>query len=256
MEDVNILSPGKRLRQIRKMLKLGQETLAGDKFSKNYISMFENDKRAINAINAGYLANRINTLAKKTGENIEIDSSYLLKSNIDIAKDKCQGWLSEVDNNLSLDIRKIYENLYKVIILSSEYDLIKYRARALYLKGKYSLLNSRYECAITQFLEALIYYGQENDYNGISEIYKSIGKVYYLQKEYKQALIYFNLSDSILEKSKLVDSSKRNEIKYYRALCYHDMDDDAMAKRIIKDVNMENLKVMELAEKVNNIFAI
>jgi len=78
MKDFKILNPGQRLKDIRRTLKLRQEELAGEKFSKNYISMFENNKRTINAINATYLSDRINELAKEKGINISITSSYFL----------------------------------------------------------------------------------------------------------------------------------------------------------------------------------
>ena len=56
LEKIEILTPGQRLREIRRKLGVRQEDLAGKNLSKNYISMFENDKRRISIINATYLS--------------------------------------------------------------------------------------------------------------------------------------------------------------------------------------------------------
>ena len=42
---IEILTPGQRLKALRKQFGLKQEDLESKNLSKNYISMFENDKR-------------------------------------------------------------------------------------------------------------------------------------------------------------------------------------------------------------------
>lgn len=256
VEDVKILNPGERLRQLRKQLAVKQEELAGDKFSKNYISMFENNRRVINAINASYLAQKINELARKQNKDIQISASYLLKNENDIARDKCSKWLYEVELNLELSNYEINENLYKTILISSEHKLLHFKGRALFLKGINSFNNKRYTCAVTQFLDSLIYFAKENDYYAIKDIYKNIGITLLKQKQLGHAIIYFNLCDSVIEVNldKKIDSD--SEVTYYKALCYYKLGQYKIAKKLIDDCKYKNLNIKELEEEMKNALVI
>jgi transcriptional regulator with XRE-family HTH domain len=256
LDDVNILSPGQRLKEIRKSLRLRQDELAGGKFSKNYISMFENNKRSINAINATYLAEQINELAKQRGKDINIKASYLLKSDEDMAKEKCEGWLNEVENNLDLSLNKVYMNLYKAIYVSSKYELLGYKAKALYLKGISSLQCQLYDCAMTQLLDALIYYAQENDFIYVGDIYAKLGMILYNQRNLKQALIYFNLSHSILKNYEDVEDKIIEDLKYHKALCYCEMGQYNTAQNMLGKVTTKNMKLLDLASQINRVLAV
>ncbi|MFA5523451.1 MAG: transcriptional regulator [Tissierellales bacterium] len=256
MKELKILSPGKRLKEIRKILKLRQDEIAGDKFSKNYISMFENNKRAINAINATYLSNRINEYAGLKGYDINIDSSYLLKSDIDLAREKCEKWLEEVEFNLEITDYKYVKNLYRTIYLASKFELSNYRAEALYLKGVFSLHNERYQCAMSQLLGALVYYARENDLVYVSDIHEKIGIILYNKKELDQALVYFNLSYEIAINSDAPDKDKLEELKYYIALCYYEMKKYRIAEKMIGLTRNNSMKIFELTKKINKELAI
>lgn len=256
MEELNILSPGQRLKKMRKMLMLRQDELAGDKFSKNYISMFENNKRNINTINATYLANQINGFAKIKGKDININASYLLKSDVDMAKDKCEKWLQEVESNLNTNDNNCNLNLYKTIHISSKYGLTSYKAKAFYMKGLLSIYNERHQCAMTQLLAALVYFARENDFVYISDIYEKIGIILYNKKEIAQALVYFNLSYEVIKNSKIYDRKKLEELNYYIALCYYDMKHYIIAKKMLGMVETESFKVSELSNRINRALVV
>lgn len=251
MKELNILSPGQRLKEVRKMLRLRQDELAGKKFSKNYISMFENNKRAINAINATYLAEQINEFAKMKGKDINISASYLLKSDVDVAKDKCEKWLNGVEADLEKSYDNCNLNLFKTIHVSSRYGLLNYKAKGLYLKGLLSLRNERYECAMTQLLGALVYYAQENDFGYVSDIYEKIGIILYNKGQLHQALVYFNLSYAVIRTTRIFDRSKIEELNYYIALCYYDMEQYIMAQKMLGMVETINIRISELANRID-----
>ena len=256
MNELNILSPGQRLKELRKMLKLRQEEIAGDKFSKNYISMFENNKRAINAINATYLASKINEYARVKGFDISIQPSYLLKSDIDLAKDKCKKWLEEVETNLKISDAECMMNLYKTIYVASRYGLTGYRAKALYLKGVFSLHNDRYQCSMTQLLGALIYYAGENDFVYVSDIYEKIGVLLYKSKEIQQALVYFNLAYETTRNIKVCDRRKLEELHYYLALCYYENGQYLMALKMLRLIETDSYEISELTNRINKVLAV
>ncbi len=256
MKELSILSPGQRLKEIRKMLKLRQDEIAGEKFSKNYISMFENNKRSINAINATYLANKINEYAKSKGYVLDIQPSYLLKSDVDLAKDKCEKWLEEVETNLEISDAEYMENLYKTIYIATKYGLICYRAKALYLKGVFSLHNERDQCAMTQLLGALVFYARENDFAYVSDIYEKVGIILYNKKELQQALVYFNLSYEITRNTKVFNRHKLEELNYYIALCYYEMEQYLMALKMLGLIETDSNEISELENRINKVLAV
>lgn len=255
LKDVKILNPGQRLKELRKELRVKQEELAGNKFSKNYISMFENNRRAINAINASYLAQKINELARKKGKDIQITASFLLKNEKDIAKDKCEKWLYDVESNLELTNYQTNMNLYKTILISSDQDLLYFKGKALFLKGINSFNNRRYVCAITQFLDSLIYFAKENDYYALKDIYKNIGITLLKQKQLAQAIIYFNLCDSVIEVHLDNELDKDPEVTYYKALCYFRLGQHQIAKKIIECSGTRDPKVLELKKEISMTLA-
>lgn len=251
MKELIILSPGQRLKGMRKILKLRQDELAGHRFSKNYISMFENGKRSINPINASYLADQINEFAKAKEIDIRISASYLLKSEEDMAKDKCEKWLKELETNLNMGFKDYNINLYKIIHISSKYGLAKYKANALYLKGLLYLNNNIYECAMTQFLEALVYYGKEKDYEKISDIYKKLGIIAYNTKQIQRAFVYFSLGHKVIRMSNAINLQKVEELNYLIALCYYDMKQYSMAQKILSLCEGGSKTYLELKDKIN-----
>jgi len=256
VKDLIILSPGQRLKEIRKMMKLRQDEIAGDRFSKNYISMFENNKRSINAINAAYLANRINEYAKAKGFDINITASYLLKSDIDLAKDKCEKWLREVETNLDISDNDYLLNLYKIIYISTKYGLNNYRAKALYLKGLMSFNSERYQCAMTQLLGALVYYARESDFVYVSDIYEKLGIILYNKGELHQALVYFNLAYEIFINTKAYERCNFEELNYYLALCYCDMGQYSMARKMLELIETRSNRIIELYNRINRALVV
>ncbi len=250
MEDIKILNPGQRLKQLRKILRVKQDELAGRKFSKNYISMFENNRRSINAINASYLAKKINDIAKQKGENINITASYLLKNEKDVAEDKCKKWLYEVESNLEISDYQAKLNIFKAIKIATKYNLLQFKGRALFLKAINSFNNKRYDCAITQFLDSIIYFAKENDFYAVKDVYRNIGITLYKQKKFEQAIIYFNLCNSIICKD--ITDNNNHEPFYYIALCYFKLGQHKIALKIIERCPIKNQKIKDLEEEINS----
>ncbi|MBS4536749.1 helix-turn-helix transcriptional regulator [Clostridium sp. D2Q-14] len=252
MQIIKILSPGERIKIIRKKLGINQEELAGSKFSKNYISMFENNKRKINPINATYLADRINYLSKEKGEDIYINASYLLKTESDMATDECNKLFEEVELNNKINTEEKLGKIYSAIEISKKYNLANYYGRGLYLLGKLSLNNKRYHCAITQFLDALDHFSRLNQVSSVVQTHKMLGITMLLRDDIDNALIHFNLAKSNILK---LDKNKINhdineEIAYYKSLCYFDNNDVIKAQEILNKIDSSNEKILLLKNRV------
>ena len=72
MFDNEIMPPGERVKNIRKMFHMTQEELAEDICSKNNISLIENNKQKISVKLANTIAKKFNGIAKEKGINISI----------------------------------------------------------------------------------------------------------------------------------------------------------------------------------------
>ncbi len=221
MDDTAILSPGQRLRKLRKLIDVRQDEFGGEKFSKNYISMFENSKRNINPINAAYLAKRINLLAEKAGKNISISAAYFLKTEKDIACDRCRKWIKKVEYNSKLSDIEINTYLNKIVIVSKRYELFSLYGRAMFLMGLSALNRKLYKCAITKLLDSLNCFLKLDYQKSIVNVYKHIGIAFYNRGNTETALVYFDLVGSILKKNCKYDLVSMEEISYYKNLCLY-----------------------------------
>ena len=243
LDDIIILTPGERLKAVRKKLGLRQRDLAGKNLSENYISMFENDKRRINIINATYLSHRINEAAEEKGLDFRVAANYFIKSEKDIVKDKCSEWLSQCRNPGNDGYYDIYSNIYKSIFLSNKYNLSDILADSYFLKGNYLYTNGLYRCAIIHFSQGLLYYIKNGEIEKEGNCYFNMAKVYYKMENYDLAIGYFNLAGS----TKKIDEEK---IKYYKALSFYKLKQYSLAKSNIDNILFKNGRVLELENNI------
>ena len=215
--EFQILTQGERIKRLRKELNINQDELGGAKFSKNYISMFENNKRQINAINAAFLARRINEIAKSKNRTLDITASYFLKTEEDLAKDKCMEWIDEVRNNYELTTYRRISILNKIIHISEKFNLRYYYAEGLFLKGIDLLNRKLYYCATTIFLECVNVFLEQNNYEKVAKAYKYIAILFYDQEKFSEALLYFNTAHNIINHYHINDNNLLQEILYYKS---------------------------------------
>lgn len=244
MDDFTILKPGERLRTIRKKLGLTQEDLVGKNMSKNYISMFENDKRPISIINAAYLAETLNNKARDMDIELDLTASYFVKSEEDLARERCLEWLDNIKKENKNNKIRIYRELYNIIYLSSKYELEDILAEALERKGKLLYRDGLYPCAITHLSQSLLYYSKAGDKEKIKGVYMFIGKAYFMDLNYKMSIVYYNLAGLI---------EKDEDILYYKALSYYKLRHFQMAKKIIDNIMFRDERVLKLIHNIEKI---
>lgn len=196
MECIKILSVGERLRHERKKLNLGQDDLAGDRFSKNYISMFENNRRSINRRNAEYLAQRINELSAEKGLDNYIDPEYFLKSKEELAKECCEKRIEEIRSELIAESERQKE-IYRVWKLSQDYNLLEHIGEIYYIKGLDAYRDKKYRCAVTNAQASINYYSRVSLFDKSVGSYELLGDISFEREYYEEAIIYYNLGLSI-----------------------------------------------------------
>lgn len=244
LEEIEILTPGQRLKEVRKELGIRQKDLAGTRLSKNYISMFENDKRRINIINATYLSQRINEIAKSKGLNLRIPANYFVKSEKDIVRDKSLELLVKCEDLTGNNRYDIYFNIYKVILLSNKYELLDILADSYFLKGHYLYRDKLYSCSIVHFSQSLFYYTKNGEIEKEGNCYFDMAKIYYKMEIYDIAIAYFNLAGSTKE----VDIEK---INYNKALTFYKLGQYKLAKNCVDNILLKDGRTLKLENNIN-----
>ena len=75
---IEFLTPGQRIKKLRKLLNMRQHDLQGEKVKRNFISMIENGERGLSKETARFIAYRFNNKAKELGIDLSNIFSFLL----------------------------------------------------------------------------------------------------------------------------------------------------------------------------------
>ncbi|MFD3158829.1 helix-turn-helix domain-containing protein (plasmid) [Haloimpatiens sp. FM7330] len=154
MENMQVSSPGKKIKKIRKEFNIKQQDLTGGEITRNLISMLENDKINLTFTTAKIIAQQLNKICKKRNSDFKITPEYLLES-VDDQANKIAldflNYLNNIDYNIPSDFKDkinqiqkffmkhdIYENkfnIYKKIGDIFKENKLYYNAYSYYLKA-------------------------------------------------------------------------------------------------------------------------
>ena len=76
---MEILSPGQKIKKIRKDLKINQKDVSGGKITRELISIIENDKSTLTPAVAEIIAENINKICRERNLDYTLSSEYLLE---------------------------------------------------------------------------------------------------------------------------------------------------------------------------------
>ncbi|EQB87637.1 tetratricopeptide (TPR) repeat protein [Clostridium punense] len=179
---MEFLTPGEKLRKIRKELNMTQSDFADESMTRSYVGMIEVGKRNLNPSIARIILEKLNARAKELNVEISIDEDYLTMSREEEAERYCKNIM---DNNPT------EEQVNSVIEISLKYGLKETGASAYRVMG-----DMKYE--EYHYLDAFL------AYNNSLDICKTIGKLdiqcylinrlgmcKYDELDYVEALLYF-----------------------------------------------------------------
>lgn len=122
MKSVEVLSPGEKIRNIRKKFKIKQQDITGGEITRNLISIIENNKANLTENVAKILANNINEYCNKSSIDFKITSEYLLE-NINSQVDKiCDNYIEFIDTIDADQIDTIEYSFDEVEIFMKKYN--------------------------------------------------------------------------------------------------------------------------------------
>ncbi len=180
---MKFLTPGEKIKKIRKMLSMKQLDLQGEKIKRNFVSMLETGERGLTKDTAKYLAEKFNYKASELGITLNIDDSYLLMSPKDEALKYC---LDTLNSDITIDV------INSVIEISHNYGLGSIEAEALLKKGNLYYNEKKYYKAAFNYIDALSKYSEIADNKFESYLFNKLGLCKLNELLYAEALEFFN----------------------------------------------------------------
>lgn len=111
---MEILSPGQKIRKIRKELKINQKEITGGEITRELISIIENDKSTLTPTVAQIITDNINKICKERNIDFSLNTEYLLEDiNAQTNKiaSKYIDFLCINEDNISKDFSKDIEEI-------------------------------------------------------------------------------------------------------------------------------------------------
>lgn len=206
---MQFLTPGEKVKKIRKYLKISQRDLQDEYISRGLVSMVEIGKRELTNNVALRLAEKFKQKAKELNVKLELDKDYIMRSPSEDAEIYCLKKLEECN---SIDnINEIYE-------IACQYDLTKIKAMFFTKKADLNLIKKQYSEAFINYNKAIIIYQNIKQYEMLPSLYCKIGYSKAEVAQYKDALAYFDISQFYLTLYK--DIKVQQKVLYDAALCY------------------------------------
>lgn len=111
---MEILSPGKKIKKIRKELKINQREITGGEITRELISIIENDKSTLTVPVAKIITDNINRICEERKIDFNLKAEYLLEdvqAQVNNIADKYIEFLCKNEENISEDFTKKVEEI-------------------------------------------------------------------------------------------------------------------------------------------------
>lgn len=233
---MKFLTPGEKIKEIRKCLKMNQSDLQDRSITRGLISMIEIGKRDLTKMAAVKLIEKFNQRAKELNINLDIDENYLLSSASEDAEIYC---LKKLENS------NIDDNIDEILVIASEFNLCNVKIQFYIKRADNYLLQKEYDAAFTDYNEAIIICQNLKQYEMFPYLYWKIGFCKAAVTQYTDALAYFNNSRyySLMYKQTKINQN----VLYNEALCYKKLNKLDLAMECIENCLL-------LSNKKNNLY--
>lgn len=210
---MQFITPGEKVKRLRKQLKLTQDELRSDKVTRGLISMIESGKRDLTYAAAIKLSDKFNKKAEELGFALNIDANYLTRSPKEDAEVFCMVQLEDEEiSNLALD---------EILQLAEEYDLSNVKAKIYVKKGELKEEKKDYESACSSYSEAIKTYRQIGLESELAKIYLRIAICKGKNLQHEAASVY--LSSSQYYAGIYNDIEVQKSVLYNFSMCYKKM---------------------------------
>lgn len=182
---MGFVSPGDKLRELRQRLNINQKQLEIAGVSRNFISMYECNKRNLNKDTANKIIKVLKEVAVSKGINIDNDVEYLFINPECAALNYCKNKIDNFESDLSM-----YE-IDEIISISQTYNFSDMLYKGLIAKGNLLYVNRDYSNSFFNYQDALTIVIRDGDISELSKVYNKLGKCKLSLLNYEEALICF-----------------------------------------------------------------
>ncbi|MDX6512290.1 MAG: hypothetical protein QOE36_1794, partial [Gaiellaceae bacterium] len=231
---------GERLRQLRVSAGLTQTQLAGDRFSKEYVSQIERGKTRPTRETIDWLASRLGVDAGFLANGVSTDE----RGRVDAVLSRAEA-LVEAERNE--DAVTELEGVRAAVLRTG---LPEFEARHLTAEGRALMQDGQVRNAIS-LLERARELSEGTEFSDLerADILFRLGVCRYKLSSISTALSLFNESLALAERSSLPSDLLRSHILGYRSRCYRRQRDFEAAREDVE-------RALELAESANDPQAI
>lgn len=137
MECIEILSPGDKLRLLRKKYKLKQEDVSGNQITRNLISEIETNKASLTKSTAEIIFANVNALSKKLKFNVTETIDYLMEDQLAQANKILDEYISDLRSVFPYKDRTFSKKLKKAESFLIKWDIKDKKIQIYELAGDY-----------------------------------------------------------------------------------------------------------------------
>ena len=241
--NTEILTPGDKLKELRKKYGIKQHEISKNDISRNMISMIETNKANLIESTAKILIDNMKELCEKKSIEFDISLEYLLESAESQVEKIAKELISVIDITPEKILGKEFElDLAKVLSILDKYNLKSYKATIYEKLGEFYISKYDYYKAYTYYLMA--FQNFNNLFNNIELIGLIIDISFCCGKlnRHKEKLEFSNLARIYMPNMPL---------KYRYKLEYN----DALALKNLKNYNAAIEKILYIEESFSSILS-
>lgn len=180
---MDFLNPGQKIKKYRKQLRMSQLDFQDKNMTRSYLGMLETGKRKLNSEIAELILEKMKKKALECGIEFNIDSSRLMMSEKDEAREYC---LNKLQQTLTEG------EFLEIIKIAQQYMLLEIEAKAYRIIADQYYENSNYKKAFINYNLSLdisksIPLNCKQPY-----LYNRLGMCKYMELAYSEALLYFS----------------------------------------------------------------
>lgn len=188
MECVEILSPGDKLRLLRKKYKLKQEDVSGNQITRNLISEIETNKATLTKSTAEIIFANVNALSKKLKFDVTETIDYLMEDELAQANKILDEYINDLKSVFPYKDRTFAKKLKKVESFLIKWDIKDKKIQIYELAGDYfSSINDYYK-GILYYEKAFNLMDKLNCTQALLSILKKMSRIYTYTNKHAESI--------------------------------------------------------------------
>lgn len=245
--DREILSPGKKLKKIRKGFKIRQHEITGGEITRELISVIENDKCGLSQKVAEILAENINKICKEKNIDFHLTAAYLLEDVTTQANKVADEYINFLNNNENDTSKDFTEDIREIDLFLMNQDIPEKKSLIFEKIGDILRNQKEYYKSYTYYIKAFEHHNRLFNDIRMFNLLQKIGNVCIRLTKYKESLDFNSLA---LIYNDNVQDDLKFKILFNNAICYVYLEDYSSTLNEINCIekSFKNLNKQDLFE--------